>query len=489
MLHPYAHYLRRAALLFPDRPAVADPARDVELTWRELADRVARRAATLARAGVGPGDRVLVRQANTHGYLEAVLAAAWRGAAYVPVLGVLSAGERHYIEETVEPVAVLDAAYPGPPGDHGGEAPVDVPPGAASQVLFTSGSSGRPKGVVHSFDSTAGAMGAWAAVTKAGPDQVVLVTTPMSHAAGRLVESALVAGGRVVIAESPKPGPVAAAIERYGVTHMLLVPTVLQDLVDGAAGGDLSSLRQVVYSSAPASPSLVRRAHERLGPVVASVYGSTEVPAPVTVLDTADHERAMAGAAHLLTSCGREHPWGVQTRIVDDDLREVPPGEVGQLALCTPWLASGYWRQPDAWAERLRDGWFLTGDLGRYEDGYLYLVDRRDDMIISGGYNVFPTEVEHVLGEHPSVREVAVFGAPDGRWGEAVVAAVALRQPAPADPPAALIAHCRDHLPRYKVPKRIVVLDDLPKSGHGKLSRRLTRQRVVGDSAVVHGAE
>ena len=491
MLHPYAHAIWRSGRRRPDDPAVVDVAGDQRLTWGELVSRAGRLAGALRRAGVGPGDRVCVVQANRAAYVEAVAATAWLGAAFVPVLGGLTARERDEIIAMVRPTVVIDTTAADPFGDLGGPGdwvpPAQADPSTTAQILFTSGSTGTPKGVMHSFAGSRAAFAAWVRLVGVpGPPPRVLVTTPISHAAGRLLEAALPLGGTVVIQDGAAAEATLATIARFGVTHMLVVPTVLRRLVDepSLASHDLSSLRFVMYSAAPAAASLVARAHTRLGEVLHTVWGSTELPAPNTHLGPAEHARGVAGEPRLLGSCGREFASDVQLRVVDDRLRDVPAGEPGQVIAAAGWLASGYWDRPDLWASRLHGDWFLTGDIGRVDDeGYLYLSDRVDDLIITGGSNVYPTEIETAVAEHPDVSEVSVVGLPDPQWGEAVTAVVVLRPGAASVEAAdAVLTHCRAHLARHKVPKRVIVVDELPRTPLGKVNRRAVRATLITDA-------
>ena len=521
MLHPYAHAIWRSGRRRPDDPAVVDVAGDRRLTWGELVSRAGRLAGALRRAGVGPGDRVCVVQANRAAYVEAVAATAWLGAAFVPVLGGLTVRERDEIIAMVRPSVVIDTTAANPFGDLGGPGdrgspggpgdwvpPVQADPSTTAQILFTSGSTGTPKGVMHSFAGSRAVFAAWVRLVGVpGPPPRVLVTTPISHAAGRLLEAALPLGGTVVIQDGAAGEATLATIARFGVTHMLVVPTVLRRMVDepSLASHDLSSLRFVLYSAAPAAAGLVARAHTRLGEVLHTVWGSTELPAPNTHLGPAEHARGVAGEPRLLGSCGREFASDVQLRVVDDRLRDVPAGEPGQVIAAAGWLASGYWDRPDLWASRLHGDWFLTGDIGRVDDeGYLYLSDRVDDLIITGGSNVYPTEIETAVAEHPDVSEVSVVGLPDPQWGEAVTAVVVLRPGAAASAAGpgsasaaasasasasadaevadAVLAHCRAHLARHKVPKRVIVVDELPRNPLGKVSRRAVRATLIADT-------
>jgi acyl-CoA synthetase (AMP-forming)/AMP-acid ligase II len=245
-----------------------------------------------------------------------------------------------------------------------------------------------------------------------------------------------------------------------------------------------------VYAAAPAAPALVRRSLERLGPVLYTGFGQTEAYGLNTWMDPLEHVAALEAGGERLSSVGRECAAFAQVRICAEDGSEVPAGEVGEICVCAPWATPGFWKRPELDRERLRDGWLRTGDLGRMDaEGYVVLADRKEDKIITGGFNVYPAEVEGALAEHPAVAECAVFAIPDPKWGEAVRAAVTLRPGQAADPDE-LIAFCKEHLARFKVPKAIDVLPALPKSGVGKILRRALREPWWKDQGRgVHGAE
>jgi acyl-CoA synthetase (AMP-forming)/AMP-acid ligase II len=246
----------------------------------------------------------------------------------------------------------------------------------------------------------------------------------------------------------------------------------------------------VVYAAAPASPALVRRSLERLGPVLHTGFGQTEAYGLNTWMGPEEHVAALAAGGERLGSVGRECAAFAQVRVCGEDGSELPPGEVGEICVCAPWTTPGFWKRPELDRERLRGGWLRTGDLGRTDaEGYVFLADRKEDKIITGGFNVYPGEVEGVLAEHPAVAECAVFAIPDPKWGEAIRAAVTLL-PGENATPDELIAFCKARLARFKVPKAIDLLPELPKSGVGKILRRALREPWwKGQGSRVHGAE
>jgi acyl-CoA synthetase (AMP-forming)/AMP-acid ligase II len=369
---------------------------------------------------------------------------------------------------------------------------IERPPGSLAQILYTSGTTGHPKGVTHSYASVAAAMGAWATAFRLGPDDRLLGQLALSHFGGRAMDACWLAGATLVILPAAEPKAMLGAISEHRVTMILVIPTLLRMLLDhpDAAEADLSSLRAVVYAAAPAAPALVRRSLERLGPVLYTGFGQTEAYGLNTFMDPAEHVAALDAGGERLTSVGRECAAFAQVRICGEEGGEVLPGEVGEICVCAPWTTPGFWRRPELDRQRLRDGWLRTGDLGRMDaEGYVFLADRKEDKIITGGFNVYPAEVEAALADHPAVAECAVFAIPDPKWGEAVRAAVTLRA-GHAVQPDELLAFSKEHLARFKVPKAIEIREELPKSGVGKILRRALREPWWKDQQRgVHGAE
>ncbi len=521
MIHPYAHYVGRAAAWWPERVAVIEGAR--RLSYRELDDRASALARGLIALGVGPGDRVAVLQANTHRFMEALVGAARAGAAFVPMLGILTEDEHaHMLEDSGARVLVAPAEALGgralalarrvsslrhvvcvEGGDgsddyewllreHAGAAPVARGhEGDIAQILYTSGTTGRPKGVAHTYASTQAAMIAWVAIASRRPGDVGLLYTPMSHFAARLMDSGWVTGSTAVILPAPDPAATFAAIEEHRVTHLLAIPTLLQLFLGHPEieRRDLGSLGFICYAAAPASAALVRRAIERFGPILHTGWGGTEAYGLNTHMTPGEHQEAVASAEERLLSCGRESLFGARVRILDERGRDVPAGEVGEACVRAPWMLARYWNLPDLTRETIVDGWLHFGDLARMDArGYVYLVDRKGDMIITGGFNVYPREVEEALYQHPAVLEAAVVGVPDDKWGEAVTAVVALRE-GMAVTAGELLAFARERLAPFKVPKAVEVLPVLPKTPVGKISRRDVKARYwAGQDRMIHGA-
>lgn len=519
MIHPYAHYPARAARRWPDRVALVDG--DRRRTYRELDLRATQLARALVGLGLTPGERVAVVQENRIEYVETVIAIARAGGVLVPLLGALTGPEHAYMVTDAEArfvIALGSREIPRAQEAAGRQASVlalakgagttdlaslaktesveplaiDGLPSSLAQILYTSGTTGHPKGVTHSYASVSAAMGAWATAFRVGPDDRLLGQLALSHFGGRAMDACWVAGATLVILPAADPKAMLGAIVEHGVTMILVIPTLLRMLLDhpDAAEADLSSLRAVVYAAAPAAPALVRRSLDRLGPVLYTGFGQTESYGMNTFMDPAEHVAALDAGGEKLSSVGHECAAFAQVRICAEDGSETPPGEVGEICVCAPWSTPGFWKRPELDRERLQNGFLRTGDLGRMDaEGYVFLADRKEDKIITGGFNVYPAEIEGTLAEHSAVAECAVFAIPDPKWGEAVRAAVTLRpgQEVEADE---LIAFCKEHLARFKVPKAIDVLTELPKSGVGKILRRALREPWWKDQERgVHGAE
>jgi fatty-acyl-CoA synthase len=519
VIHPYSHYPARAASRWPDRIALVDGER--RRSFRELDTRASRLARALVGLGLEPGDRVAVVQENRIEYVETVIAIARAGGVLVPLLGVLTGTEHAFMVRDTEARFVLalsaealqraneaaggNAAVLGlSPGENATDLAslaqsesaehlaIDRPATSLAQILYTSGTTGHPKGVTHSYASVAAAMGAWATAFDVGPDDRLLGQLALSHFGGRAMDTCWLAGATLVILPAPDPKTVLGAIAEHRVTMILAIPTLLRMLLDhpDAADADLSSLRAVVYAAAPAAPALVRRSLERLGPVLYTGFGQTEAYALNTFMGPDEHVAALEAGDDRLSSVGRECATFAQVRICAESGSALPPGEIGEICVCAPWTTPGFWKRPELDRERLQGGWLRTGDLGRMDSqGYVFLADRSEDKIITGGFNVYPAEIEGALAEHPAVAECAVFAIPDPKWGEAVRAAVTLR-PGHRVSPEELINFCKEQLARFKVPKAIDVMEELPKSGVGKILRRTLREPWwQGQERGIHGAE
>jgi fatty-acyl-CoA synthase/long-chain acyl-CoA synthetase len=297
-------------------------------------------------------------------------------------------------------------------------------------------------------------------------EEVMLLTTPLPHSSGYHMVAAFLQGAHVVIEARFDPSRFFALCQQLKVTWTMLVPTMLYRLLDHPSAGTAAhqSLNTVVYGAAPISRARLAEGLSKFGSVFLQIYGQTECPNLITTLSKDDHREP-----HLLSSCGRVVPL-VELRLRPDE------SGAGEVEVNSPYLLTEYFRNTDATNDALQNGWLRTGDLGRLEDGYLFLVDRAKDMIISGGMNVYSTEVEGVLREHPDVKEAAVVGLPHPDWGEAVTAVVVTDHGADAEQ---IRQFAKARLSAYKVPKNVHIVDDLPLTQYGKIDKRLIRERLT----------
>ncbi|MYW97374.1 long-chain fatty acid--CoA ligase [Amycolatopsis rubida] len=478
------------------------------LSFAEVSDRADRFAEFLRSRGIGPGDRVAVLAYNEIEYLEVRVGTLRAGAVHVPLNFRLSAPELGRIVEDCDPALLvvgprlypaaraaadrpmvfLAAADPEIPAGvlryedaiaaaAPAAAPAEFPADRLAMISYTSGTTGQPKGAMLTHGALHAAMISLGQEIGARPDGVYLAAMPMFHIGAQLGHAFTYLGGTCRQLVRFDPADAAAALSSGEITHAQLVPSMIRDVLARWPANAPSRLRRVLYGAAPMPPGLLRRAIETWGCEFVNGYGSTEALG-VCVLPPEDHQPERAPG--LLKSIGRSAV-GMRMRVVTEDGKDAGPGEIGEIACRGPNLMSGYWRQPEATAECFRDGWFRTGDLAyRDAEGYHYLVDRLNDKIVSGGENVYPTEVENVLLEHADVRDVAVVGTPDPYWGEIVTAAVV---PLAGAAPGAedLKQHCRGRIAGYKIPKRIRFVSELARSPTGKVLRREIRRQWPGD--------
>ncbi len=345
--------------------------------------------------------------------------------------------------------------------------------------MYTSGTTGRPKGAVIQQRAVCENAAQVATLVACTPGERALIVAPYYHAAATIITFVAVrAGGTLVIHEDFVPADVVRALERDRIHVALLVPAMIQfclSAVPDVAQRRYDALRLILYGASPISETVLRRAVEVFGCGFVQAYGMTEVTAIATGLLPADHERALREKPRLLLSCGRP-VMGTQVRVVDADDRPVAAETIGEILIRGPSLMRGYWNRPEANAESLRGGWMHTGDAGSLdEEGYLYVQDRVKDMIVSGGENVYPREIEDVLFRHPEVADAAVIGVPDDSWGEVVKAIVV--PVAGCTPTAeAIIEFCRGQLAGYKRPRSVDFVAALPRNPSGKVLKRELRE-------------
>jgi fatty-acyl-CoA synthase len=485
--------VRRHALMQPDAVALRFEGRST--TWAELDDRVARFARVLHDRGVCYGDRVLIVMLNRPEYLETVLAINALGALAVPVNFRMTPTEVVYLAQnsgatvvvTAETLASLAQAVVAQHdslahtitagGDYEtliAEAepaePVDVPDDAPALIMYTSGTTGRPKGAVLTHSNMqAQALTCIRALQMHGVDEVGFCASPMFHIAalGSLAPS-LQLGVPTVI--HPVGQFDAAALldvlAAEGVTTLFLVPVQWQAMcAEQSRNPRKLSLRVISWGAAPASDTVLKAMAATFPDALnVAVFGQTEMSPITCVLDGED-------ALRKLGSVGRVVPT-ISARVVDDDMNDVVPGSVGEIVYRGPTLMREYWQNPDATADAFHGGWFHSGDLVRQDDeGFVFVVDRKKDMIISGGENIYCAEVENVLFGHPRILEAAVIGRSDSKWGESPVAIVALNDEGPDLSLDELTVWLADHLARYKHPKELVIVDALPRNASGKVAK------------------
>jgi len=353
----------------------------------------------------------------------------------------------------------------------------DLEPDHVVSITYTGGTTGKPKGVI----GTAGTMTAMAQIQLAEwewpANPRFLMCTPLSHAGAAFFGPVVIKGGELIVLSKFDPAEVLRTIEERKITATMLVPSMLYALMDhpDSRTRDLSSLETVYYGASAINPVRLKEAIERFGPIFAQYYGQSEAPMAITYLAKGDHDDAR------LSSCGRPTLFA-RTALLDADGNQVPQGEPGEICVSGPLLAGGYWNLPDETAATFRDGWLHTGDVAREdEDGFWFIVDRIKDMIVTGGFNVFPREVEDVVADHPAVAQVCVIGTPDEKWGEAVTAVVVLRADVPRDDEstAHIIAEIqqsvKDRKGAVQSPKKVILADAIPLTGLGKVDKKAVR--------------
>ncbi|WP_326537426.1 class I adenylate-forming enzyme family protein [Pseudorhodoferax sp.] len=503
-------FLDRGASLFPDRDVVHDG--QSGMSYRDFSLLTHRIANALRAAGVQPGERVALYSPNHPLAYAAHFGIVRAGAVSVPL------NARNTVHENAEVVAMLDADFllfhssfadqaahfrgvcprlrgmvcidavrPDAPGlldwcAGQPDASPDLPYRSDDvyAMYTTSGTTGKPKGVMLTHQNFECMVAAFQCAMRFDGPPVHLVVAPLTHAAGMYAGAMLSLGGTNVILPDQKPALILEWIERHRVSTLFLPPTLIYMLLADPAlrRHDYSTLRYFAYGAAPMSADKLREAAAVFGNVFMQIYGQTEAIMPLTLLHPEDHARALADPARadLLLSCGRPSTFA-QMGVMDDAGRLLPMGETGEVVTRSNLVMKGYYRNPEATEEVSTHGWHHTGDIGRIDaEGYLYLIDRKKDMIISGGFNIYPSEVEQVIWTHPAVQDCAVVGIPDEKWGEAVTAVVEFKPGAHVDA-AELIALCKERIGSVKAPKTVHVWPALPRSAVGKVLKREIRSK------------
>jgi acyl-CoA synthetase (AMP-forming)/AMP-acid ligase II len=479
------------------------------LAYWELDGRINRLANALIGLGCKRGDRVAVLAENTHKYVELYLAAGKAGLVITPLNFRLSDPEVAHIVTHSEATAVIAGDgyedrglrlreqlggvrhWIALDGDVDGylcyeelldrssdaDPNLRVDENEMAILMYTGGTTGLPKGVMLSHKNLL--VSARACTTSVGltHEDIECFVLPLFHISLWAALSTLMAGGTLVIVRRPDLDGILQLIQEERCTHINLVPTLLGWMLTlpHLDQFDLTSLRLITYAGSPMAPEVLKGAIRKFGNIFAQGYGMTEAAPAVSFLGTEDHALDGPGA-RLLTSAGRAAP-GIEVRVVDENDEPAAPGEIGEITVRGDNVMLGYWKNAELTAETLRGGWLHTGDMGTLdEEGYIFLKDRKADMIVTGGENVYPKETEDALYEHPAVRECAVVSSPDPRWGERVQAVVALKDGHTASEEE-LIEHCKTRLAGYKCPKAVEIWDELPKTTVGKILRRDVKRR------------
>ena len=507
-----ANWVARHGRRIPDAPAIAD-GENIHATWSQFASRIANIANGLTNEyDLQAGDRVAIVMRNRPEYLEAQFGVWHAGLVVVPVNARLHREEISYILEhggcsvvitdedhridvesllgvvkTLKSVVLAPSELWNRIGSATPMTMVDRLPHDPAWLFYTSGTTGRPKGATLTFRNLLMmSLSYFADIDELTHHDAVLHAAPLSHGSG-LYGLPHVARGAVSVL--PHSGGVdgeeiASLIRRWAGISFFAAPTMVKRLANEPAitGSDLSNLKTIIYGGAPMYLADLEEALQVFGPRLAQIYGQGETPMTITGLSKAEHDGQSDSRWHeRIQSVGLPRT-DVEVRVVDEDDNELPVGEIGEVIVRGDVVMAGYWNQPEATAETLRNGWLHTGDMGSFdEEGFLTLKDRSKDLIISGGMNIYPREVEEVLLQHPSVQAVAVVGKQDSEWGEAVIAfIVAVSNSVPASEE--LDQMCLDRIARYKRPKEYRFVSSLPTNNYGKVVKRELREILAAES-------
>ena len=505
--------LTKSARSFPASLAIAHGSK--KLSYARFDARANQLANALGRLGITKGDNVALLMYNCSEMLEAMFACFKAGCCAVPINFRLHPREFSFIIDHSESKAVvitsefnesildvrdqipqaqsiitvsgargelLDYESLVSPEDEQFE-DAEVDPTDLAWLFYTSGTTGMPKGAMLTHRNLmAMTMSFFADMcTGCGPDDATLHAAPLSHGSGLYALPNVAKAAAHIIPESKSFDAelVLQLIEEFRITNLFAAPTMLKRVIDSPAidRSDLSSLKSVIYGGGPMLLEDLIKAMEKLGPCLVQLYGMGETPMTISFLSHRDHvPNGSPEQMERLRSAGCPRT-DVEVRIFDQDDNELPPNEMGEIVTRSDLVMKGYWRNPEATAETLRNGWLHTGDMGYMDElGYVFIMDRSKDMIISGGENIYPREIEEVIVQHPAVREVAVIGVPDPAWGEAIKAVVSL-VPGEEVTEEQLIDFCRDHIASYKKPKSVDFVNEIPKNNNGKIVKKELREK------------
>jgi acyl-CoA synthetase (AMP-forming)/AMP-acid ligase II len=479
-----AHLLLRSARWLPERPALAVGTRPA-LTYSELASRVSRLSALLQKR-LKRGERVALAMTNCPEYFEVLFACWHAGVVAVPMNAKLHAKEFAYIlehsgaklcfttpdlESTVpSPVSVSSTEYKYLLKEEAGD-PAETGPDDPAWLFYTSGTTGVPKGAMLTHRNLLFATQAYFSdIDKLGTEDTIVHAAPLSHGSGLYGLAHFAAGAANVIPESGhfEPEEIYALMDHWPGVSMFAAPTMIVRLLASPAARSPANLKTIVYGGAPMYVADSLRAIELFGPRLYQLYGQGESPMTITGLPQAFHE----WKSHLET-CGLART-GVEVKIFDADDHELPAGETGEIVTRSDCVMGGYWQDPEATGKALRGGWLHTGDVGSMDaEGFLTIKDRSKDLIISGGANIYPREIEEVLLRHPAVAECSVVGRAHAEWGEEVVAFVVTRESIPKEE---LEQLCLDNIARFKRPREYRFVESLPKNNYGKVLKTELRR-------------
>jgi long-chain acyl-CoA synthetase len=510
------YLLRRSAKYYKnDTCVVCGPK---HLTYQEVNDRATRFANSLLALGMKVGDRVCILLNNSEFFVEIYWALPLAGFTRVPLnnrdsseehvfkitncqASTLVFGEpfsdfvvanfsqlscvKHFICIKTGETSVIDNRFLDYEkmlmSCNPNEISTEIPGNTIYRMTHTGGTTGRPKPVVMTYTAESELFANMLLnVMPFQRDDVFLHVHPLSHGTACFMVPAIIRGAKQIIIESAKPEVILEAVQEEAITSTWLVPATIIRLISfpEIATYNLRSLRRLLYGGAPMPLARLREALEVFGPIMAQHYGQAEIPFCATFLPPEDHVlEGSPNQVRRLSSCGRELD-RTMVRVVDERGNDMPTGQVGEIVAKSSHMMAGYWNNPHETAEAMKNGWVHTRDMGWMdEDGYIYLVDRKSEMVISGGFNVYPKEIEDVLHFHPSVQEAAVIGVPDSQWGEAVKGLVVLKEGKIASEDE-LIDHCKKHLGKYKVPKSIDILaGEIPKTPVGKIDKQAFKKQ------------